>query len=151
MIIIRQATNNDIPYLLPLIEQLGYPQDLKNLQERFQQFMKQEGYGVAVAANEDKIEDKIVGWVAWSKSCLFVEIKTRIHIEGLVVDKKYQGQGIGKMLMKFVEDVAIDHSPCIIDLVSGVRRAKDGTHDFYKRLGYHNEGHMAKLYLRKEL
>ena len=32
-----------------------------------------------------------------------------------------------------------------------LRRAQDGTHDFYKRIGYKNEGHMAKLYLRKEL
>jgi ribosomal protein S18 acetylase RimI-like enzyme len=32
--------------------------------------------------------------------------KARIRIEGLVVDKKHRGQGIGKNLMFFVEDVA---------------------------------------------
>jgi hypothetical protein len=39
----------------------------------------------------------------------------------------------------------------IIDLTSGLRRAKAGSHEFYKNLGYKNEGYMAKLYLRKEL
>ena len=53
--------------------------------------------------------------------------------------------------MKFVEDIAQQDSPAIIDLTSGLRRAQDGTHEFYKRIGYQNEGPMAKLYLRKEL
>jgi len=94
---------------------------------------------------------EIAGWIAWSKTYLFVNDKVRFHIEGLVVDEKYQGRGIGKKLMKFVEDMASAHAPCIIDLKSGLRRAKAGTHDFYKTLGYINEGEMAKLYLRKEL
>ncbi|STX83883.1 acetyltransferase [Legionella donaldsonii] len=50
-----------------------------------------------------------------------------------------------------VEEFARKFSPCIIDLTSGLRRAKEGSHDFYKSLGYQNEGHMAKLYLRKML
>jgi len=53
--------------------------------------------------------------------------------------------------MKFVEDIAQQDSPAIIDLTSGLRRAQGGTHEFYKRIGYQNEGPMAKLYLRKEL
>jgi hypothetical protein len=47
--------------------------------------------------------------------------------------------------MKFVEDIAKHHLPAIIDLTSGLRRAHDGTHEFYKRIGYQNEGPMAKL------
>jgi GNAT superfamily N-acetyltransferase len=80
-----------------------------------------------------------------------VSSKVRFHVEGIAVDDKYRGLGIGKKLIKFVEDIAILHAPCVIDLVSGVRRAKDGTHEFYKALGYLNDGEMAKLYLRKEL
>ena len=75
----------------------------------------------------------------------------RFHIESLVVNEKYRGCGIGKKLMLFVEDIARKFSPAIIDLTSGLRRAKDGSHEFYKALGYNNEGHMAKLYLRKEV
>ncbi len=53
--------------------------------------------------------------------------------------------------MAFVEKIAKKYSPVIIDLTSGLRRAKDGSHEFYKSIGYQNEGHMAKLYLRKEI
>jgi len=50
-----------------------------------------------------------------------------------------------------MEELAKQSSPCIIDLTSGLRRKKDGTHEFYKSLGYQNKGYMAKLYLRKEI
>jgi GNAT superfamily N-acetyltransferase len=76
---------------------------------------------------------------------------TRFSIVGIVVSTNHRNMGIGKKLMKFVEDIAKQHSPAIIDLTSGLRRAHDGTHEFYKRIGYKNEGPMAKLYLRKEL
>lgn len=134
------------PQMLPLISQLGYPSKLKDMQKRFTEFLSYDGYGVVVAEQNDKI----IGWVAWSKSILFVLSKIRLRIEGIVVDSKYRGRGIGKQLMKFVENVAKTLSPCVIDLTSGLRREKDGSHEFYKALGYKNEGYMAKLYLRKE-
>lgn len=147
MTIIRAAVHADLPQLLPLMEHLGYPYKLEELEERFETFNKLDGYGVAVAEQNSQI----IGWIAWSKSVLFVKPMSRFHIEGLVVDDKYRGQGIGKKLMKFVEDMAEQYKPCIIDLTSGLRRAESGTHDFYKSFGYINEGEMAKLYLRKEL
>ncbi|MEI8295352.1 MAG: GNAT family N-acetyltransferase [Alphaproteobacteria bacterium] len=144
---IRAATISDIPGMLPLLEQLGYPASLHEAERRFKDFVSLKGYGVAVAC----ISDKVIGWVAWSKTQVFISDNTRFHIEGLVVDEQHRGQGIGKQLMTFVEDYAKGFHPCIIDLTSGLRRAKDGSHEFYKALGYHNEGLMAKLYLRKEL
>lgn len=144
-IIIRDAFLNDLPHLLPLMEQLGYPQSLEALQKRCELYMDQTRYGIFLA----EIDDIVIGWIAWSKSNLFVSETTRIHIEGLVVDKNFRGKGVGKKLMIAIEEFAKQFSPCIIDLTSGLRREKDGSHDFYKSLGYHNEGHMAKLYLRK--
>ncbi|MBA2648075.1 MAG: GNAT family N-acetyltransferase [Legionella sp.] len=139
--IIRKALIDDMPNLLPLMEQLGYSQSLEVLRAQFDIFTKQENYGIFLA----DITGMIVGWVAWSKSHLFISPTIRLHIEGLVVDKAFRGHGIGKKLMNQVEDLAQQISPCIIDLTSGLRRAKDGSHDFYKSLGYHNEGHMAKF------
>ncbi|MGD9109205.1 MAG: GNAT family N-acetyltransferase [Gammaproteobacteria bacterium] len=144
--ILRKADIDDVPQLIPLMAQLGYPPELEFMQNRFADFVDNDGYGVAVAEQDDKI----VGWVAWSKSMLFVLPKVRLRIEGIVVDNKYRRRGVGKKLMRFVEDVAKELSPCVIDLTSGLRRKKDGSHEFYKSLGYANEGYMAKLYLRKE-
>ena len=147
MIIIRYAQISDLSSLLPLMEQLGYPATLERLEKRFKKFIANEGYGVVVACHEQKV----VGWLAWSKSDLFVHDASRFHIEGLVVDNGYRNMGAGKKLMQFVEMIASNDSPAIIDLTSGLRRAGDGTHAFYKKLGYQNDGLMAKLYLRKEV
>lgn len=146
-ILIRHCTVNDLPPLLPLIEQLGYPTSLDLLEKRFNKFIENLGSGVALASHQNQI----VGWIAWSKSILFVSDKTRFHIEGLVIDKQFRQQGIGKKLIFFVEEIARQFSPVIIDLTSGVRRSGEGTHRFYQSIGYANEGHMAKLYFRKEL
>ncbi len=144
---IRPATLADVSGLLPLMEQLGYPTTLSILEERFKRFVAQEGHFLVVACKEEHC----VGYVAWTYTHTFVADKRRICIEGLVVNEAYRGQGIGKRLMTYVEERAQPYAPCIIGLTSGVRRAKDGTHDFYKALGYRNEGTMAKLYLRKEI
>ena len=147
MIEIRFAHHDDLPGLLSLMAQLGYPCSPEELEEYFNSFVPLDGYGVAVACSDSKV----VGWIAWSKSKLFVVNKIRFHLEGVVVDECYRGQGIGKKLMTFLEEVAQQSCPVIIDLCSGLRRSKDGTHEFYKSLGYCNEGQMAKLYLRKEI
>ena len=144
---IRSCTFNDIPEILPLMEQLGYPTSKEILDARLKTLIDSKDYGVVVAC----MEEKIVGLVAWSKSPLFVADKVRVHLEGLVVDQKVRGMGVGKRLMEFVEDIARASGPAIIDLTSGVRRSKDGSHEFYKKMGYGNEGFMAKFYFRKEI
>jgi GNAT superfamily N-acetyltransferase len=146
-IVIRHANINDIPEISPLLAQLGYPCDLKDLRARFKRFIQNPGYGVVVAC----LDERLVGWVAWSKSELLILDKTRFNIEGLVVDEKFRGQGIGKKLMDFVEDFVREYTPSVIDVTSGVRRAKDGTHEFYKKLGYSHDGPKAKIFFRKEI
>lgn len=145
---IRFATIQDISGILPLMAQLGYPCSLQELEHRLKIYSGLEGYGVAVATTH---EDKVIGWVAWSKSTFFISSTTRIHIEGLVIDENYRQKRAGKKLMRFVEEYAKQFTPVIIDLTSGKRRAKDGSHTFYRSLGYQNDGRMAKLYFRKEL
>ena len=144
---IRHATIDDTPRLLPLLSELGYPTTLEDLNRRFLKFVKNPGYGIAVC----EMDEKITGFIAWTITDHLISDATRFSIVGIVVSTNHRNMGIGKKLMKFVEDIAKQHSPAIIDLTSGLRRAKDGTHEFYKRIGYKNEGHMAKLYLRKEL
>lgn len=144
---IRHATIDDSPRLLPLLSELGYPTTLEDLSRRFLKFVKNPGFGVAVY----EINEDITGFVAWTTADHLISDATRFSIVGLVVSTSHRGTGIGKKLMKFVEDIAQQDSPAIIDLTSGLRRAQSGTHEFYKCIGYQNEGPMAKLYLRKEL
>ncbi|MDH4469801.1 MAG: hypothetical protein QE493_02370 [Verrucomicrobiae bacterium] len=50
-------------------------------------------------------------------------------------------------LMAFLEEIDKESGSVIIDLYTGLRHAKNGTREFYKKLGYGNQGLMAKLYL----
>lgn len=143
---VRYANCEDTKYLVTLLAELGYPVSLEDFTVRFKRFIQNPGYGVAVC----EIDQRVAGFVAWSRSQLIVSDATRFHIEALAVMSEYRGLGAGTKLMKFVEEIAGQSSPSIVDLTSGQRRAKDGSHEFYKRLGYANEGHMAKLYFRKQ-
>ncbi len=145
-IIIRPCDFLDTPNILSLMDQLGYSSSVQELEQRLRIY-QQPGYGVYVAC----LEKKIVGLVAWSQSALFVSSKVRTHIEALVVDQHFRKQGIGKKLMELVEKKAFESGSTLVDLTSGQRRAKDGSHDFYNSLGYVNKGPMSKFYFRKEL
>jgi predicted N-acetyltransferase YhbS len=144
---IRQAFSEDICSLALLLAELGYPCAEHSLSLRFEKFIKIDGYEVAVAC----IDKEVVGFIAWSKSQLFISDMPRFHIEALIVRDKFRAHGIGKQLVKFLEDKAMASTPSIVDLTSGLIRAKDGSHKFYEKLGYNNEGHREKVYLRKNL
>lgn len=146
-VLLRRCAIEDLPALLSLLAQLGYPTSQQALEKRFKQFIKNPGYGITVAC----INQTIVGCIAWSSTWLFISDNVRVHIECLVVDKQYHGLGIGKKLIGSVEQVARNKGPGFIDLTCSLRRAKDGSHAFYQQLGYQNNGEMATLYLRKKI
>jgi GNAT superfamily N-acetyltransferase len=144
---LRHCTIEDIAALLPLMEQFGRPATKDVLSSRFQSFIQNIGYGVVVAC----INNQPIGLVAWSKSQFFIYDKMRFYIEILVVDERYRRAGVGTKLIEFVEDCARATGSSVVDLTSSVRREKDGTHAFYRKLGYKNEGEREKRYFRKEL
>lgn len=145
--IIKLANENDMIKILPLLEQLGHPQDTDNFKKRYLEFVAAPGYGVAIAQQEDTL----IGMIAWSKALLLVSNSVRVRVEGLIVDQKHRGQRVGEQLMNFFENFSKQFSPCIIEVTSGARHVKDGADKFYYKLGYKNAGQMEKLYLRKYL
>ncbi|MFN7710380.1 MAG: GNAT family N-acetyltransferase [Holosporales bacterium] len=145
--VIRPAQQADAKSLVPLCAQLGYPLSYEEVCHNLSIYLGRSHYGVAVAL----VDERIVGWIAWTQIRRFISNKWLFHIEGLVVDTAYRGRGVGKKLLKHVEGLAESCAPALVDLTSGVRRASEGTHAFYQRLGYGNEGPYAKLYFRKEI
>src|SRR5690606_21875315 len=62
------------------------------------------------------------------------ECNTFILVENVVVDPDYQRQGIGRLLMKTIEDFGQQNECKYIILVSEMER--HGSHRFYESLGY---------------
>ena len=144
---IRLICKQDSHQMLSLLEQLGYPQTLEIIQTQIQAYSEQTNH-IAFVAEKD---NKLVGFIAlgW---LIFLHAPGRTcRILGLVVDEQYRNMGIGTLLLMHAEKWATEEKCKIIDLTSGLRRTKDGSHKFYQSLGYHNDGDYAKVYLRKEL
>lgn len=147
---LRPSTLQDIPPLLTLMEQLGYPQAIESMKERIQSYSaySHESHHQILVAIRGK---KIVGFIAFVLYDLFISEGKRCRIEGLIVDPKERDLSIKRKLMQAVETFARENDGRIIDLTADLHPAKEGMGDFYKFLGYSNEGAMAKAYLKKEL
>lgn len=146
-IYLRDATPNDMPELLALMEQNGYPQNDGGMQPQIKAYLDERHHHILVAIRGKKI----VGFIAFVIYDLFVSEGKRCRIEGLVVEASQPDLSVKRKLMQAAETSARENNGKVIDLIDGFCRTKDGTHDFYKFLGYNNEGSMAKVYLRKEL
>lgn len=73
--------------------------------------------------------------------CAFTEEQTDyirpdkvLYITYVAVDKRYRGQGIGKKIMKYVEDIGTELQCNAIELTSANHRT--GAHAFYYALGF---------------
>lgn len=144
---IRPASISDLVEIQNLVNQLGYFPTEEILEKALKIYIESENYGIFV----EVIDNRIVGLIAYSKTKIFVSGKTRIHIEGLVVDKNHRRKGIARNLLLHLEKFVLGTEPVVVDLVSGVKRAPLGAHDFYKNMGYELEGDRRKIYFRKEL
>lgn len=144
---IRTPNTNEIENICDLLAQLGYKQSLESFKDTLNLYLQSPNYGILIAVGNEIIK----GLIAYSSSTMFVRGKTRFWIEALVVDSAYRKQGIGKALLKQMENIASGAAPSIIDLVSGISRADTGTYDFYRKMGYELSGNSRKTYFRKEI
>ena len=144
---LRDAEPHDVSELLALIEQSSYSQNNGGMRSQIYAYLNEKHHHILVALKGKRI----VGFIAFVIYDLFVSAGKRCRIEGLIVDKNQPDLSVKKKLMQAVETSARENNSKVIDLIDGFCRTNDGTHDFYKFLGYNNEGSMAKVYLRKEL
>ena len=142
---IRNAQMNDAKDLVPLLDQFGYPQTLKEIEEKLKIYNGKDQY-ILFVAEQNK---KIVGILAFSIRPLFVSRDYKLAIERIVVDKNARNEGIGKMLIEKMETVAEEKNCSVIEIISTKKREHE--HRFYRFLGYTNEGDNEKVYFRKDL
>ena len=62
-----------------------------------------------------------------------------MHIESFVIDENMRGKGVGAMLMAASENFAKENGCEFIDLITLSRRRKDGTHNFYEKMGFQDQ------------
>ena len=135
-IIIRTASEKDIPILLGLLYDLGRPKpqedtDVDIFRNLVKKYVADLDKTILVAEFDD-IE--IVGMM----SIVFLPRLNRstleLYVPELVVLEKYQNQGIGKKLINSCIDLAKEKKCHRIRLESGNQRKE--SHQFYKHLGF---------------
>ena len=126
---LRALIPGDVPDLLPLAEQLGYPSSVEALARRLERLLASPIDGIFGAVEAGRV----VGWVHVQERPLLEE-DLAAEVCSLVVLDACRGQGVGRALMAHAEAWARARGLPDVFLRSNVVR-KD-THRFYEGLGY---------------
>ncbi|MEO4206757.1 GNAT family N-acetyltransferase [Acinetobacter pittii] len=138
---IRSAKSEDTQAICDLLKQMGYPQPLALIQEKFEILHNDSDSKILVAEEEDKICDFL--------SLYFIP---QIALQGdfakicyLCVDENMRSKGVGHLLVQEAERLARQRGCDRMELHSGMQRPL--AHQFYLREGYIE----APKYFRKAL
>ena len=110
-------------------ESMGYDHSIQKTEENLKKTLCKEYECVLVADDGEKA----VGYIHACEYCLIFS-EPMVNVLGLAVDSRFARQGIGKALMKAVEEWAKSRGAKGIRLVSGETRL--GAHAFYEKCGY---------------
>ena len=135
-VIIRAASNKDIPIILGLLNDLGRPKpqkdsDVDSFRKLVTKYVTDSDKQILVAELDDM---KIVGMVSIVFLSRLNQTTLEMYIPELVVLEKYQNQGIGKKLINSCIVLAKEKKCHRIRLESGNKRKE--SHQFYKNLGF---------------
>jgi GNAT superfamily N-acetyltransferase len=127
---IRAAALHDSPELADLTTQLGYPVEADEMRARLERLLGRSDEVVLVAVDP---HDRPVGWIHLAILGL-LEHSDHAAINGLVVDERVRGTGIGRALVDAGEAWARQHGATEITVRS--RSTRTRAHRFYERNGY---------------
>ncbi len=129
---IRKATKNDIPQLVYLMEQLGYPTSVDKMQIRFNNIESNPNYHTLIA----EMDGKVVGLAGLCTGLFYEFDGSYVRIVAFVVDSNYRRKGIGKKLIQEAENWSRKQGAITIGLNSGNREERKAAHQFYLSMGY---------------
>lgn len=126
---IRPAGDEDAAAISRLSYQLGYAVDEPATLENLKAVNKNENEVVYVALDHKEV----IGWIHVFDT-VRLESGSFCEIGGLVVDDRYRGKGIGRMLIDHVKSWCVNRKVSRLRLRSNVIR--DRAHTFYRNLGF---------------
>ncbi|AME09165.1 MULTISPECIES: GNAT family N-acetyltransferase [Gemella] len=112
--------------------ELGYNVDINTVKTQIEKLSIDNKHHI-IAVYEDEKTNKVVGFIhAEIYESLYSDIG--LNILGLAVNSDFQGKGIGKKLMAFIEEYALKNNIGFIRLNSGSHRLE--SYKFYENIGY---------------
>jgi GNAT superfamily N-acetyltransferase len=135
---IREVSQNDAAAISLLSIQLGYSISTEKTEQQI----------IAVNTSPNDIacvavdEEKVIGWIHIFYM-LRLECASYCEIGGLVVDEKYRGKGIGKMLINQAIPWCKEKRCGKLKVRSNIKRTE--AHKFYEQAGF-NEMKQQKVF-----
>lgn len=127
---IIKMVREDLIEVTRLAEQLGYPNSVEEIAERFDEITNDPHYAIFVA----KAEGKVLGWIQINHEPKTLLLGPRADIAALVVDENSRSQGLGKALILRAEEWARENNVPLVRVRSNSKR--EAAHRFYQREGY---------------
>jgi GNAT superfamily N-acetyltransferase len=131
---VRAARRDDAADVAALLDQLGYPADVAQVERRLDVLLGAREESLFVADLDGRV-------VALSR----LQVSPALEYDGLVgklgalvVDERHRRRGIGRALVQAVEEEA-RHRGCVLLFLTTADRRKDA-HAFYARIGYQETG-----------
>lgn len=121
----------DLPEVLSLAGQLGYPNSLQDFESRFSEIQNHADYALFVARSASS---KIVGYIQINREAHTLLAGPRADVAGLVVEQTERGNGIGAALLKHAEGWAKENQLPLVRIRSNIKRSD--AHRFYQKNGY---------------
>jgi GNAT superfamily N-acetyltransferase len=131
---LRTATLSDSTAIAALVTQLGYPTAPADMKARLELLLPHPEHSMVVA----ETSGEVVGLVAAQVGNALEFNGTYGRINGLVVDARWRGHGIGTLLMQHIESWCKERGAQALVLTSGHHRAE--AHKFYEAIGYDATG-----------
>jgi GNAT superfamily N-acetyltransferase len=130
--IIRQATDGDVPALALLMNELGYPTTVAEMQNRYNLLQSHPDYATWVAV----CNNQVAGMIGLLRNIYYEKNGAYIRVGALVVNKEFRKMGLGKALLQKATDWAIELGAGQVILNSGNREERKEAHIFYQHQGF---------------
>ncbi|WP_283214754.1 GNAT family N-acetyltransferase [Paenibacillus sp. HWE-109] len=132
---IREATSKDCLALSRLMTQLLNREITEDIMKDRIDFVAQSPFDSLYVYEEDQI----MGTLGFRIRENIEDIARYGEISVIVVDNEAKRKGVGRILMKYAEDLAFQNQCKGTWLVTGNKRINEA-HKFYKELGYEDTG-----------
>ncbi len=151
MVIVRAATEEDIPHILELYHELAITTSqaeahqnpsLDEYRRVFTEICAMPGHELLVAEEDGMVVGTMVLLIVPNLSHRGLPWAL---IENMVVDQRYHRQGIGRVLMEYAIAQAREMDCYKLQLASNKKRNE--AHQFYRALGFEDSAHGFRMYL----
>ena len=129
---IRPARLTDAAAVARLTSLLGYEVTSADVEIRLNRILSQTDQRFVIA----EVDGRPVGWVHGTVVD-HVDAERFVRVAGLVVDAEQRRGGIGRALMRDIEQWAVEQGCDFVRLTSSLPRTE--AHRFYERLGFSNQ------------